>query len=138
MQAMNLAKGYAAIIGMLLVLVGLLGFVNNPLAADPSANPLFVTGTVHNLVHLLTGAIALYIAFGLVGDQQAVGVIGLGVFYIVVLLLTFISPNLFGVLGNSPTYEVNTADNVLNAALGIVSIVVGWLARGSAAAPPAR
>ncbi len=138
MQSMNLAKGYAAVIGVALVLVGLLGFVNNPLVADPSANPLFMTGPVHNLVHLLTGAIALYIAFGLVGDQQAVGVIGLGVFYVIVLLLTFISPNLFGVLGNSPTYDVNAADNVLHAALGIVSIVIGWLARGSRAALPTR
>ena len=33
--------------------------------------PLFVTGIMHDLVHLITGALALYIAFGLVGGQQA-------------------------------------------------------------------
>jgi len=126
----GLAQGYAALVGVVLVVVGLLGFIGNPIVGDPANGPIFVTGTVHNVVHLATGLLALYIAFGLSGETQANGVIGLGILYVAVLILTLISPNLFGILGNSPTFNVNAADHLLHAALAIVSLAVGYLARG--------
>jgi hypothetical protein len=122
---MSLAKGYAAIIGVVLVLVGLLGFISNPIVGDAASNPIFVTGTVHNLVHLITGALALYVAFGLKGDQQVMGVIGIGVLYAAVFVLTLVSGDLFGLLA----YKVNTADHVLHLGLAVVSLAVGWYAR---------
>ena len=134
-SGLSLAKGYAALIGVVLIVVGLLGFVSNPIVADPSANPFFVTGTVHNIVHLLTGALALSVAFGLRGDQQALGVVGLGALYTVVLLLTLISPNLFGILGASPAYNVSAGDHLLHAALAVVSLGVGWTARSQQPMP---
>jgi hypothetical protein len=130
-QDMGLAKMYAALIGVVLVLVGLLGFVSNPIVGDPSSNPLFVTGTVHNLVHLLTGALALYVAFGLRGEQQVWGVIGIGVLYAAVFVLLLISPNLFGILGGD-AYKVNIADHVLHLGLAVASLGVGWYVRSGA------
>ncbi len=121
----GLAQGYAALVGVVLVVVGLLGFINNPIVGP---NGLFVTDTVHNIVHLATGALALFIAFGLRGEQQANGVIGFGVLYLIVFVALLLSPTLFGLLQR----PVNMADHVLHAALGVVSIAVGYLAKQGA------
>ena len=126
---LGIARGYAALIGVILVVVGVVGFFDNPIVGDPAASPLFVTGTVHNMVHLATGFLALYIAFALVGKAQADAVTAFGVLYLVVVLLTLLSPNLFGVLGPSPGYNVSTLDHVLHLAVGVVSIGVGVTAR---------
>ncbi len=127
MGNMSVARGYSALVGVVLVVVGLLGFVSNPLVGDASStgDPLFVTGAVHNLVHLLTGALALYIAFGLRGESQSMGVIGFGVLYLVIFVLTIISGDLFGILN----YKVNALDHLLHLALGVVSIGVGLMGR---------
>ena len=126
---LGLARGYAALIGVILVVVGVAGFFDNPIVGDPDAAPLFVTGTVHNMVHLATGFLALYVAFATVGRAQATAVIGFGVLYLVIAGLLFLSPNLFGVLGPSPGYNANAMDQLLHLALGFVSIAVGVVAR---------
>ena len=84
-----------------------------------------MTGTVHNIVHLVTGALALYIGFGLTGVNRANGLIAFGALYAVVLVLTLLDPDLFGVL----QYGVNTLDHVLHAVLAVASIGIGWWAR---------
>jgi hypothetical protein len=123
----NLAKTYAAVIGIVLVVVGLIGFIGNPIVGPTG---IFATNAVHNIVHLLTGAIALYIAFGgLAPAQQATWLIGLGVLYLVIGVLVVVSPTLFGLFGDAPA---NAADHVLHFALGIVSLVIGYMARGQA------
>lgn len=123
---MSYAKPYAALIGIVLVAVGLLGFISNPLVGDTSA--IFVTGTVHNIVHLATGLLALGVAFGLRGEQQALGVIGIGLLYLVVFVLFIVSPTLFGILGSA--YPVSNADHGLHLGLAVISLAVGWMARG--------
>ncbi|HEV8516244.1 MAG TPA: DUF4383 domain-containing protein [Candidatus Limnocylindrales bacterium] len=128
----GLAQAYAAVIGIVLVIVGLLGFISNPIVGEEDA--IFVTGAVHNIVHLVTGALALYIAFGLSGEAQANGVIGLGVLYALLFVLLLLSPSLFGIL----QYNVNAADHALHAVLAVLSLAVGYLARGSASPVAAR
>jgi hypothetical protein len=124
--AQETTRWYAIAVGVVLVLVGLLGFINNPIVGGQGA--LFVTGTVHNIVHLVTGALALYIGFGLRGQTQANWLIGFGVLYAIVLLGTLVSPTLFGILGG-PEYNVSTLDHVLHLVLAVLSIVIGWRAR---------
>ena len=122
---MSIAKGYAALIGVVLLAVGLLGFVSNPVVGE--GNALFLTGSVHNVVHVATGLIALFVAFGLRGEQQAWGVIGIGVLYFVVFIALLVSPTLFGILGEG--YPVNAADQGLHLGLAVISVAVGWMAR---------
>ncbi len=112
--------------GASLIGAGLLGFVpNNPIAsADPNA--LFRVNALHNIVHLATGALALWIAFGTRGSSLANGLIGYGALYAVVALLLVVDPTLFGLFSDAPA---NTADHVLHAALAIVSIALGWMLR---------
>ncbi len=126
---LGLARGYAALIGVILVVIGVVGFFDNPLVGDPGGSPVFVTGTVHNMVHLATGFLALYIAFAMVGRAQAAAVIGFGILYLVIAGLLFLSPNLFGILGPSPGYNVNAPDQLLHLAVGFVSVAVGIVAR---------
>jgi hypothetical protein len=126
---LGLARAYAGLLGIGLVIVGLVGFLDNPIVGDPDAGPLFVTGTVHNMIFLATGFLALYIAFALVGRPQADALIGFGVLYLVIVVLTLLSPNLFGILGPSPGYNVNLPDRLLHLAIGGATIAIGVLAR---------
>ncbi len=119
-------RGYAGLVGIVLVVVGLLGFVGNPIVGSGSA--LFPTGALHNVVHVATGLLALYVGLGLPSSQQANGMIGFGVLYLVVFVLLIVSPTLFG-LFDTP---LNVADHILHAGLGIVSLAVGSMARTSA------
>jgi len=54
-----MAKTLAIILGVILVLLGLLGFISNPLIG---ANALFAADGVHNLIHVVFGAILLVVA----------------------------------------------------------------------------
>jgi hypothetical protein len=130
----RLAQAYAALIGIVLVVIGAVGFIANPIVGEPSTDPLFVTGAAHDIVHLVTGALALYIAFGLTGEAHANGVIGFGILYAVIFLLLLVSPKLLGIL----EYEANAGDQVLHGALAVVSLAVGYVARGSAPSLVAR
>jgi hypothetical protein len=120
---MTAPKTYAIVVGVVLIVLGLLGFVDNPIVGDLTATsqPIFVTGAAHNMVHLITGAVAIYVAFGLLAEQQALAITGLGLVYVAIVLLTLVNGTLFGVLG----YPVNLADQLLNVVVAISSLVVG-------------
>ncbi|OGG78369.1 hypothetical protein A3A36_01365 [Candidatus Kaiserbacteria bacterium RIFCSPLOWO2_01_FULL_52_12b] len=53
-------KTSTIIFGVILVLLGFLGFVSNPLIG---ADALFVADAVHNFIHIVFGVILLAIAF---------------------------------------------------------------------------
>lgn len=129
MYSSALVRGYMALIGVVLLAVGLLGFIGNPIVGDPTSNPIFITGTNHNVVHLLTGALALFVAFGLSGSRQVMGVIAFGGLYIIVFVALLISPTLFGLL-----LPVSVADHGLHLGLGVISLAIGYMSRDSAPA----
>lgn len=127
---LNLAKVWAGIAGAVLVLVGVLGFIPNPLVGG-AESALLPTDTLHNVVHLGTGLLALYIAFGLRGTALPNGVIGFGVLYVVIFLAVLVSPTLFGLF----SVPANIVLHVIHAALAVVSLALGYMARGSLQAP---
>jgi hypothetical protein len=55
-----MAKTLTFIFGIILVLLGILGFVSNPLIG---ANALFAADTIHNLIHIVLGGVLLAVAF---------------------------------------------------------------------------
>jgi hypothetical protein len=112
--------------GASLIVAGLLGFVaGNPLASsDPNA--LFQVNALHNVIHLATGALALWLGLQARGSTLSNGLIGYGVMYAVVALLLVVDPKFFGLFNDAPA---NTADHVLHFALAIVSIGLGWMLR---------
>jgi hypothetical protein len=126
MRNTNLAQTWMVLVGLVLLAAGLIGFLNTPLAGT-STNALLATDTVHNVVHVLTGLLALGIAFGLRGDQQVSAVIGFGVLYLIIFVAVLLSPNLFGLF----TVSANAPIHVIHAAVAIVTLAVGLMARGS-------
>lgn len=122
----NLAQYWITLVGVVLLAVGLLGFSNNALVGGVDA--VFPTGNVHNVVHVLTGLIALYVAFIAKGATQINGIIGFGVLYVVIFVACLISPNLFGLFDIS----VNLADHLLHAGVAVVSLGLGYMARNAA------
>src|SRR3954454_19697978 len=100
MGNMNTTTGWSALAGIVLVAAGLLGFLNTSIAGS-QAGALLAVDNVHNIVHILTGLIALYIAFGLKGEAQVNGVLGLGVLYGIIFVAVLASPNLFGIFSVS-------------------------------------
>lgn len=127
MRTTNIAQAWMALVGLVLVAAGLIGFLNTPLAGT-SADALLATDTVHNVVHLLTGLLALGIAFGLRGEQQVNAVLGFGVLYVIVFVGVLLSPNLFGLF----TVSANAPIHVIHAAVAVVTLAVGLIARGGA------
>lgn len=135
----RMVKSTAAIIGVVLVAAGLLGFISNPIVGPGPDNNgtdvLLAANSVHNLVHLGTGALALYIAFALSGAQQANAFLGFGILYVIIFVAVLVSPTLFGLFNPIPA---NVPVHVLHAALALVGIGVGYMARGSASSVASR
>ena len=131
MENLRIARYWMIVAGVALLGAGLIGFVpGNPVAsADPSA--IFRVNTAHNLVHIVTGLLALGIAFGTTGETLANATIGFGVLDAVAAVLLFLDPTLFGLFEDAPT---NAADHVLHVALAVVSIALGVMARNRAGA----
>lgn len=128
----GMAQGYAALIGVVLVASGLLGFINNPIVgAGPTGNGtgvILAANNVHNIVHLLTGVIALYIAFGLRGESQVNAILIFGILYAIIFVALLVSPTLFGLFDPIPA---NTGDHVLHAALAVASFAVWYLSKNA-------
>ena len=124
----SLVQGWATLAGIVLILTGLLGFISNPIAY--STNAILIVDNVHNIVHLLTGALALGIAFGTKGQQQINALLGFGILYVAIFVLNLLSPNLFGIF----SVPANTPIHVVHAAVAVVSLGVGYMARTAATA----
>jgi len=129
MTSNSLVRGWAVLSGAILVAVGLLGFVDNPIVGK-AEGALIGANDIHNSVHILTGLVALWIGLGLKGASQATALTAFGVLYAVVLVATLVSPELFGLFAG---YGAGPIEHVIHGGLAVVSIGVGLMARPSTA-----
>src|SRR5438128_395378 len=108
------------IVGVALGLAGLAGF------AAPTLLGLHLT-TIHNIVHLLTGLIALYVGF----EAARVFCLLFGAVYLLLAALGFLAPGLVATaLGHAPlTARQLTPDNAVHVLLGALLLGVGLTAR---------
>lgn len=119
-----MAKTLAIIFGLVFVLVGILGFVGNPLVGTGA---LFEADTAHNLVHLILGLVLLAVAFW-AAAQSALWLKIVGALYLIIAVLGFLlTPSMGTLLG---LVEVNAADNWLHLVLGIVLVAAGYFTKG--------
>ena len=104
------------IIGIVLLVVGVLGFIPNPLV---SSTGLFMVNTAHNLVHLVSGAVILA---GVYSFGSALGLKIVGVVYAVIAILGLVMGGdmLLGVIA------MNMADHWLHVALAVVILLAGF------------
>jgi Domain of unknown function (DUF4383) len=110
-EAMFNSKSLTVIFGSTFILVGLLGFIPNPLV---SANGLFEVNTMHNLVHLLTGAAFLFGGMVLHGKEDITLKVVIASYFGVAVLGFWTSGNtLLGLV------HINEADRWLHLGLAI-------------------
>ncbi len=121
------ARIYAQIIGVVLLLVGVVGLV----LGDQVWLGILNIDIVEDIVHLLTGGLLAYVGFGRTDSAVTRTVVGvLGIVYLVVGVLGFVVPMMFGLIPNGYT----VFDNLLHLALGVLSIALAWFVGGERAA----
>ena len=113
------ARMYAKVVGALIVLIGVGGLV----LGEKSLWGVLNIDIAEDIVHLVTGG--LMAAVGFRGSDSAVRSVvgGLGVVYLLVGVLGFIVPDMFGLLPHE--YET-VLDNLIHLTLGVLGIVVGF------------
>jgi Domain of unknown function (DUF4383) len=121
-----MAKTYCKILGVAMLLAGVLGFVMPRLLG-------FHLTPVHNVIHLVTGALAAYLGFGgsSYGAAQTFCRV-FGVVYGLVALLGFVAP---GVLSTILGHPGLTAGDLMADNLFHVVVTVSALAAGFSGAP---
>ena len=121
-------KRFAQILGVVLILIGLVGLV----LGDQVWLGILNVDIVEDIVHLITGGIYSYVGFGRTDLAMARNVVlALGVIYLVVGILGFVVPMMFGLIPHGYTIF----DNLLHLALGVLSLVVAlFYAPGGATA----
>ena len=122
------ARMYAKVVGIVVLLVGIVGlFAGNP---EDGLLGLFNIDIVEDIIHLGSGGLLTYVGFkGTDGAVRSV-VMALGVIYLIVGVLGFVVPELFGLIPN----EYNVADNILHLVLGALALFTVLGAKGGASA----
>lgn len=110
----DVQKMYAMGLGGVLAAVGVVGFFNNPVLG------LFAVNAMHNVVHLVSGGLGLWLGHS--GKGQMFNQY-FGIAYTVIAVLGFI-PFTAGIL--SSLLNVTLTDTVLHAALGLISLGIGY------------
>ena len=87
-------------------------------------------------MHILTGAVLAYVGFGQADEGLARNVVGaLGVIYLLVGVIGFIVPMLFGLIPSGYTLF----DDLLHLGLGVLSLlVIAFALSGGGARQPRR
>ena len=118
---MGLARTVAAVFGAVYLLVGIVGFIlESPLLG------LFEINGLHNIVHVLLGAILLYGSMSYSAAIQTTR--GVGALLVVLGLLGFVTPDGFGLV------PLGGNDIWLHLATGAILLATGFMAtEGSAA-----
>lgn len=112
------SKNVSLAFGVTFVAVGLLGFIPNPIV---SPNGLFEVNVMHNLVHVLTGAV--FIIGGMYSEKAArITLQSVGIGYVGVTILGFMIKGhlLLGLV------HINEADKWLHAGLAFVILAAAY------------
>lgn len=113
-------KTLAIIFGVVFLLIGVLGFVP-ALVPDGKLLGIFQVNALHNIVHLLSGAVALFAGMTSF-DYSKLYFKVFGAVYALVTILGFLTGN--GLLGLLP---VNMADNLLHLVIAASALYLGFM-----------
>ena len=123
------AKNAALAIGLVFLAVGLLGYVDNPIIGlSPGA--LFHADSVHNMVHLISGALFLLVALAAPGFAKTLMII-FGLVYLLIGIAGLVNTKEDGMGEVLGFLHVNENDNYLHIGLGLLIVFTGMLTRGS-------
>ena len=119
-----MSRTFALVIGIVFLVLGILGFI--PLfkfGAEDYLFGIFAVDAVHNLIHVLVGALGVAAYFW---DRARLYCRSLGIFYLVVGVLGFIPALIFGDEMLLGLFQVNLADNVLHLVVGAAAAYLGF------------
>jgi hypothetical protein len=113
------ARMYAKVVGVTIVLIG----VGGVLLGEKSLFGVLNIDIAEDVVHLVTGGLMAGVGFR--GSDSAVRSVvgGLGVVYLLVGVLGFVVPDLFGLL---PHEYKTVLDNLIHLSLGVLGMSVGF------------
>jgi len=112
----------AWVFGIVLTLVGVLGFVPG-VTTDGMLLGIFMVGGLHSVIHIVSGLAALAAAWGVYSSRLYFQVFG--VVYGVVTVLGFVT-------GGAILFETNMADNLLHLAIAAAALYIGFMMKESA------
>ncbi len=119
-------KSVSMWVGVFFLVLGIIGFVP-ALTPDGLVLGLFLVDPLHNIVHILTGVVAVFAAMSSVNAAKVYFQV-FGVVYALVTVLGFMTgTGLFGLL------PVNLADNVFHLAVTAVYLYYGFGGSSSSA-----
>ena len=115
-----MAKQYAQIVGIVLLLLGVAGLL---LGEGQLASALNIDIT-EDIIHLVIGALFVYLGFARVDNSTVKTVVGaVGAVLILVGIIGFIDPRGFGLVPSGWT----VVDNIIHLLLGLLGVAVGFL-----------
>jgi len=124
-----MAKTYCKILGIAMLVAGVAGFVMPRLFG-------FHLTPIHNIIHLATGALAVY--FGFAGTYGAAQNFcrTFGVVYGLVALLGFVAPGVLSAILGHPgmTASEMMPDNVFHVLVTVTSLAAGFMGSATTAA----
>ena len=123
------AKSAAILIGLIFIVVGVLGFIDNPIIGD-SSDVIFHADSFHNFVHIGSGV--LFLLFSMAAASTTRGFMVLfGLIYLTLGIIGYVT---FGKEGAGKVLgllHVNANDNYLHIGLGLVIFLAALVTRKS-------
>ena len=118
-----MAKSLCKLAGIVFIIVGLAGF------AMPTLLGFHLT-PIHNIIHIVTGAIAAYLGFSGSYDAARTFCLIFGFVYLLLGVIGFLAPNIVATVIGHPgpvTSGDLMSDNVFHLLVGIVFLGVGLM-----------
>ncbi|GGG04711.1 DUF4383 domain-containing protein [Paenibacillus abyssi] len=107
------ARRFAALVGIVFLLIGVLGFFYNHLFG------IFHVDTTHNIIHLVVGVLGIFAASHegyAYRFAQALGIV-----FMAMAVLGFFIKDLFGLM------HVALAENILHFVVGAIALYLGYV-----------
>jgi hypothetical protein len=122
------ARNAAILFGVVFLLVGILGYVPNPIVGPTG---IFATNALHNVIHLVSGIALLAGAYTSIGASMMLKIVGV-VYGLVAICGFFLVMDgmMMGVM-------INEADKWLHVALAGAILAAGFLLPDTTASPAA-
>lgn len=124
-----MAKTYAVVVGGVLLIVGIVGFLT------PSVMGM-TFGKAHNSIHILSGLIGLYCGLAAGGKNAGAYAKIFGLVYTLIAIAGFAGWS--GALGvGNMSLHLSTAYNAVHAVVGIAGVAAGFMGAGAGKAQAA-
>jgi hypothetical protein len=121
------AQMFALVFGVVYALVGILGFVNDPILG------IFEVNALHNIVHLAVGAVWIF-ASSNPATAKTVN-LAIGVVYLLLAFLGFVAGDFMEDLLDIGSDNQALADNLLHLVTGVLGVYFGTAGAGPVTRP---